>query len=528
MPNAIIYTRVSTDEQADKGYSLRDQKERLEKYCQISGLTILDHYQDDHSAKTFDRPAFQKLLSFCKKNKYQVDILLVVKWDRFSRNATDALMMLRTFSKLAIDVNAVEQPIDISIPEQKMMLSFYLTAPEVENDRRALNTSGGMRRAKKEGRWVAGAPFGYRFTRDAANKPLLVQNDKAEVVKKAFEMYATGIYDKEEVRKKLISQGMSLSRAAFWNMLHNVLYCGFIKLEATKTEPEEIVRALHQPIISKDLFEKVQIIASGKKMVKAKPEKVCEALPMRGYLVCSRCGSNLTGSASKGNGGRYYYYHCQSGCKERHKATFAHERFSTWLKGISVDKNVAELYLAIMQDIFKTEEGDRDKEIAKLETALNNNNLLLNQSVKKLVSGELDKWGYSVFKENITQENVELSRQLNMLKETDTGFDAYLKYGFSLLSNLQHYYDTAELQGKQKFLGLIFPEKLVLENGEYRTNEPSELLSLLCSADNGFSSSQSKKGGNSAHPSREVASTGIEPVSGASETLILSIVLRGQ
>ncbi|RYZ21888.1 MAG: recombinase family protein, partial [Chitinophagaceae bacterium] len=94
MPNAIIYTRVSTDEQADKGYSLRDQKDRLEKYCAIKGMNIIAHYQDDHSAKTFDRPEFTKLLDFAKKNKHQVDNVIVVKWDRFSRNATDALNML--------------------------------------------------------------------------------------------------------------------------------------------------------------------------------------------------------------------------------------------------------------------------------------------------------------------------------------------------------------------------------------------------------------------------------------------------
>jgi len=199
------------------------------------GYHIIDHYEDDHSAKTFDRPEFKKLLDYCKKNKHQVDIVLVVKWDRFSRNATDSLMMLRTFDKLGIAVNAVEQPIDTSIPEQKMMLSFYLTAPEVENDRRALNTSGGMRRAKKEGRWVAGAPFGYQFSRDEINKPILIRNEKAELVKEAFELYATGIYDKEEVRKKLKPKGMTLSKAAFWNMLHNVIYCGLIKIDSNKT-----------------------------------------------------------------------------------------------------------------------------------------------------------------------------------------------------------------------------------------------------------------------------------------------------
>jgi hypothetical protein len=235
----------------------------------------------------------------------------------------------------------------------------------------------------------------------------------------------------------------------------------------------------------------VQLVASGKKMIKAKPKKVSEALPMRGYLVCSSCGTNLTGSASKGNGGTYYYYHCQPGCKERHKSTFVHDSFSSWLKSINIDEAVAEFYLSVMQDIFKTEEGDRDKEIRRFQKQIQDNQDLLSQSVKKLISGDFDKWGYNTFKESVAKENLPLKKQL---QDTDRGFGAYLKYGFSLLSNLQHYYDSAEVQAKQKFLGLIFPEKLVFEDGEYRTNEPNDLLSLVCSTGKGFSGSKNKKG----------------------------------
>lgn len=513
MANAIIYTRVSTDEQADKGYSLRDQKDRLEKYCAIKGINILAHYQDDHSAKTFDRPEFTKLLDYARRNKHQIDFLIVVKWDRFSRNATDALNMIRIFSKLGITIEAAEQPIDMSIPENKLMLSFYLTAPEVENDRRAMNTTNGMRRAKLEGRWVAGAPFGYRFSRDEMNKPLLVKNEKAPLVKEAFELYATGVYDKEEVRKKLVKKGMSLSRSAFWHMLHNVIYCGFIRVEADKNETETIVKALHEPIISEELFDQVQHVANGKKLVKAKPKKVTEALPMRGYLVCTCCGQNMTGSASKGNGGKYYYYHGQPGCKERHKADVVHSSFGGWLDSLSIDPAIAELYLSVMQDIFKTEEGDRDKEVGRLDRMIEEKQRNLVRAAEKLVSDDLDKWSFHVLRENLSKEIGELKRQKQELTETDDAFGKYMKYGMSLLSNLKGYYEGASLEGKQKFLGSIFPEKLVFEKGKYRTTTPNDFINLLCSPDKAFSGMEKEKPGNYAELSRMVAPTRIELVS---------------
>jgi site-specific DNA recombinase len=69
--------------------------------------------------------------------------------------------MINTLRKLGVEPQAIEQPLDLTIPENKMMPAFYLAAPEVENDRRALNVVHGMRRAKKEGRPMGIAPIGY-------------------------------------------------------------------------------------------------------------------------------------------------------------------------------------------------------------------------------------------------------------------------------------------------------------------------------------------------------------------------------
>ena len=83
---AIIYTRVSTDDQADRGYSLPFQEERLRKFCELQNITVVLHFREDHSAKTFNRPEFTKLLQYCKKNKGDVDLLLFINWSRFYRN----------------------------------------------------------------------------------------------------------------------------------------------------------------------------------------------------------------------------------------------------------------------------------------------------------------------------------------------------------------------------------------------------------------------------------------------------------
>ena len=74
---AILYIRVSTDEQAEKGYSLKHQQERLERYCEFQNIDVVATYQDDHSAKSFERPEFQNLLSNLIKKREAASLLLL-------------------------------------------------------------------------------------------------------------------------------------------------------------------------------------------------------------------------------------------------------------------------------------------------------------------------------------------------------------------------------------------------------------------------------------------------------------------
>ena len=126
MKRAILYVRVSTDEQADRGYSLRDQEERLLAYAKIQGIEVKSIYREDYSAKNFNRPAFNKLLSYAKVNKRNIDLLLFIKWDRFSRNAAEAYEVLKKINQMGIEAQAIEQPLDLEIPENKLMLALYL------------------------------------------------------------------------------------------------------------------------------------------------------------------------------------------------------------------------------------------------------------------------------------------------------------------------------------------------------------------------------------------------------------------
>ena len=136
---------------------------------------------------------------------------------------------------------AMEQPLDLEIPEQKLMLALYLTAPEVDNDRRALNIFHGIRRGKKEGRWLGACPRGYKNTRNENNSPVITPEgaNQEKLVKQAFKEFATGLFSIEELRHKLFKKGLKCERNSFWMLLRNKAYIGKVMIPAYKGEPEE-------------------------------------------------------------------------------------------------------------------------------------------------------------------------------------------------------------------------------------------------------------------------------------------------
>ncbi len=137
--------------------------------------------------------------------------------------------MISILRKLGVEPQAIEQPLDLAVPENKLMLAFYLTAPEVENDRRALNVLLGMRKAKKEGRWMGVAPIGYanKITEDG-KKYIAPIEPEAGIMKWVFETLAEGNLNVEQIMKEAFKKGIKTCRSNFWNLLCNPVYCGRI------------------------------------------------------------------------------------------------------------------------------------------------------------------------------------------------------------------------------------------------------------------------------------------------------------
>ncbi|RCH53623.1 recombinase family protein [Mucilaginibacter hurinus] len=512
MKIADLYIRVSTDEQADKGYSQRGQEEVLTRYCDFKGIRIRKVIYEDHSAKTFNRPEWQKLLIDLKKKRGQSDLILFTKWDRFSRNAGDAYQMINTLANLGVEPQAIEQPLDLSIPENKLMLAIYLAQPEVENDRRALNTFFGMRRARKEGRWMGPAVVGYvNKTTEDGKKYICPQEPNASIMRWCYEQLATGNWYIDQVWKAAHEKGLSCGRKNFWQIIRNPVYCGKIFISKYKDEEAHLVKGLHEPIISEGLFNEVIDVLDGRKKTYKTQLTSPDELPLRGFLICPKCGYMLTGSASKGCRQYYHYYHCFSKCGVRFNAKLVNAEFEKNLKKHAIDPGVIPLYKSILTEVYDNAIGTGKADVVLYKQQLNEYHDKISKARDLLLKGHLDGADYRDLKNDCERKvSIIEGKLVELSAEKDRSIGPLLDKALKNVARLPELYQTADSEGKRRIVSSMYPEKMTFDGVQHRTTRLNEAIVVFDSIKAVFEAKKKDKSAKKADLSSMVAGSRIE------------------
>ncbi len=513
MKTADLYIRVSTDEQADKGYSQRDQEERLKKYCQVNGLRVGKIMFEDHSAKTFNRPIWQNYLDFLRRHKGKgSDLVLFTKWDRFSRNTGDAYQMINWLRRMEVEPQAIEQPLDTSIPENKLMLAIYLATPEVENDRRGLNIFHGIRRAKKEGRWTGIAPPGYINRQEGSRKYIDLKEPDASIIEWVFEMIVKGSYVTNELWRMAQEKGLKISRSRFHEMVRNPVYCGKVIVPAYKDEESRWAEGQHQPIISEHTFWQVQDRLKGWGR-KTRIKRVShDRLPLRGFLICPDCGKVLTGSASKGRSGYYYYYHCAAPCRARFKAEDANQLFLNELRKLKPKPGRVEVFREVVKGLYSSETDHLRVDRRNLLDRINKETNRLSKARELLLKGDIDGEDYKQIKTESNRKIDEMEKRLSALGSApEKDMETIIDKAVHSLCNLDKLYENEDMEVKRKIIGSIYPENLVISETGYRTARLNKAIELMYLINNNLKRRKKEKDARFERLSRYVVPPGIEP-----------------
>lgn len=461
MKSAYLYCRVSTDEQKRKGYSLVEQEDRLTKHCQMHGIKVKGIYREDYSAKNFNRPEWKKLIKKIRRGRHKSpENILFIKWDRFSRSIEYAYQTIRMLREMDVQPMAIDQPIDLDIPESIVMLAMYLSIPEAENTRRGLTTSNGMRRARKMGRWPGKAPVGYTKQLGIDGKKYMVpKQPEADYIKWSFGQLATGAYTISQVGKMARINGFQCAKNTFWKLVHNPIYCGIIKIPAKQNEEESFVTGSHEPIVAEGLFRQVQSIITKDRNKRAGKEVLKARFPLRGFLSCPWCGRTMTASISKGKVGKYAYYHCHGAkCKGRFNADVLNTCYEEALKKIKLRPQVFELFSLVLEDenIFSRRREYLDSR-KKILGSITKQHFHISKVRRFFLDEKIDFDDFSKLKKEHNAVMSQLTQQLNTLKQKLTDCNNNNNLWPDSHFNVFRSYKEQDVTGKRDIVSLCMP-----------------------------------------------------------------------
>ena len=469
--NAILYRRVSTTDQKKYGGSLSSQKDSLREFCRKNEINIIKEYEEDFSAKNFDRPSIQNLLKFAKENRKDIDYILISNWDRFARDVSGALNVIKSTKEYGIEINSINNWVDYNDPNQLLLLLIHLGLPEIDNLNKSNKVKIGMRQGLKEGRWNMRQPIGYIKGKDENGRPLMqVDEKKYKLIRKLFLMFESGLYSQNQLLKMKKFERLKLSKSNLSRMLKNELYAGKIKIPANETENETIIDGLHEAIISFKTYIKVQKILESKRRIKN--GSYDDILFMRGHLKCDKCGGNLTGSGSKSKTGKkHYYYHCNTrkGCNERFRINYAHSTLEKLLSNLKPQEEVYTLFKIVLQRHYETTKGDRLKQMSEIKKDIKNLEMRKENLIEKLMEKVINDKDYKNFNNKIDIDIINKKEVLDELENTREDVNEYLEFGLSLFKNLDVVFKNSNHLVKRKLLSSIFDEKLTFDGEEYRT-----------------------------------------------------------
>lgn len=315
-----LYIRVSTHEQAEKGFSIEAQEEQLRQYCKQNEYIIYKVYTDAGiSGKgVTERKELQSLLLDAKNRSF--DGVLVWKINRLARNLKDLLEIEQLFDNHSIFLKSMSESIDTSTPHGRLGLQMLGAMGQLERETILENTKLGRNRRNQLGIYCGAKIFGYHvipkdvWVKKGFDTNLVICEEEAEVVRSIYQWYADGLGLKAIVNRlnkagKRTKNGCTFSVGTVRRILGNVVYIG--KTRYMTEEGEQVVDGNHPPIVDLTLWGTVQTRLGSKK----KPNKTSRDFPLAPYIKCPVCGSGMAGTTVKtrrknGSTKSYSYYEC--------------------------------------------------------------------------------------------------------------------------------------------------------------------------------------------------------------------------
>lgn len=475
---AVIIARVSTEEQKEAGLSLPAQVMRLESYCKSKGFTIIKSFSFDESAYTNDRSEFDNIFNFILEQRERIAICCD-KVDRLFRNMFDKRVSelyekaLRDEVELHFTSDGQVITSKISAAE-KFHFSISLGLAKYYSDAISDNVKRAMEQKRHRGEFCSLAPYGYKNVRVNGQANIIVDEYGASIVKKAYELYATGAFSLDLLTNKINAEyGLDLAMSKIDYILKNKFYYGVMVFNG-KEYPHK-----YPPLITASLFEQVTKV---KESFKKKPVKYAgKPYIYRGLIRCADCGLAITPEKHKG----FVYYHCTQ-YNGKHGGQWLREeeitrQLGAIFKNMQMPKEILEQVIETLNEVHNNKVEFHNKHFDRItkehkQTTQMLDNLYLDKLKMRITESDYDRFYIS-----LRDKLADLNMQLSKLQEAEDNYYITAKYILDLSTRAYDLFVSSEVEEKRQLIKLILSNlKLSGKKLVYIAEKPFDLI-LNCS-----------------------------------------------
>ena len=472
---AVLYVRVSTDEQANGPLNLINQENRCRDYCKKNGLKVLEVFTDPGASgrSAVNRVEFQNMLAYCKTFRREVSFVIVQDLSRFARDAKDQANALFELEKNGIRVRSDYEPNVNETAAGKLAANILVAFNQHFSDALSEKMKDRMRASAIAGRFPWRAPIGYMNVGGKAGANIKPDPRTAPLIARAFELMATGKYKKTEVLTLVTDEGLKtparktqkgrttggepLTAQTFQAVLRNPLYAGWIALPSDPAfEP---VKGLHEPLVTQDLFDRVQDVLDGRKPSAAPKRKFNPELPLKFLVKCEACGTPITGGFAQGRSKRKYgHYWCRKrGCravkirKERLESAFLSK-----LRTLQPKDGTLADFPKVAAKVWNSKQGDFEKKRTRLLARLEEHRALKSELLRSKLRGEVSQQDYEENNAEFAAEIGAIEAELRLI-ESDAGkMESFIRFAELRLVDMAQVWEIASPEQRQRVQNLLF------------------------------------------------------------------------
>ncbi|MEY3819894.1 MAG: hypothetical protein RL337_75 [Bacteroidota bacterium] len=490
--DAVVYTRVSSQEQAENNGSLEVQLKYCNNYAKTNSIQIKEYFGGSYeSAKTDGRKEFLRMIEYVKKHK-NISYIIVFNYDRFSRTGAAASHISEELSRQGVTVKSVTQDIDTSTAIGRLQENFFHLLNNFDNrlksDRTIINTKEVM----LKGYWPYQTPLGYLNLKPKHRACFheYVITESGKHLRKGYQMLTERKYFYYEIVDYLIQRGVEISTKNFRNVFSNPFYAGYV---TGSLVGGKLIEGKHPKLIDLKTFLAAQDVLNNNPFVGVAKVFRHDEVPLKIFVKDEVSGKPFTGYTARGN---WYYKTKDAAIPVNVSSKLLNGLFVNLLSKYEYNPTLKKKFEAILTSELKSRLSGKASDKTLLKKKIAEKQGLLEKAELKYISDQITEDIYNKHAEQLRSEIGVLSKGIDSATLSSSNIEKVVKNCLAISQNLSQAWISADYEKKQHLQKMVFPEGIMYnkQNGVVRTskvnlifNEIPLLVSLCAEKEKGDS-----------------------------------------